>query len=106
MNGHIEKDFHIRSSHTIYTVNTFMKAWEHCDNQVVFLVSRYVKDVKILLARVFSKCNSTTTNIDGPIIKGFADAFESLLCYETRITDDKPVGKGITATTRANYVLP
>ena len=105
MNHLSKRDFPIQSSHTDYTANTCMISRDHCGNNVVFLVSCYAKDVKVLLERVFSKYNSTRFGIDGPSIKGCANAVESLLCYEKWIMEDKPVEEVIAVTTRAKEVL-
>ena len=102
MNQQSERDFPVQSSGADYTANTCMTAREYCGNQVVFLISCYVTDVKVLLERVFSKHNSTRSGIDGPLIKGCADAVESLLCYKKWIMEDKPVREVIAVTTRAN----
>ena len=85
----------MQSSRTDYIANTYMIAQKDCGNQVVFLVSCYVTDVKLLVERVFSKHNNTRTVINGPTVKGCSDAVESLLCPEKWIMGDKPVGKSL-----------
>ena len=100
MNRQGEKDVPIHSSRTDFTGNTYMTAQEHCNNQVVFIVRCYVKDVKIFLKKVFSKYNSTRTDINAPSIEGYADAVESLFYYEEWIMKNTPVGGILPATTR------
>ena len=73
MNQQSERDFSIRLYCIYYKTNTCMTVQEHCGKQVIFLVSYYLKDVKILLERVFSKYKSSRTSIDGPSLKGCSD---------------------------------
>ena len=58
MSRQSEHDFPRRSGRSPYTNNSMMTAGEHHGNQVVFIISLYTEDVKLLLNRLFAKYNA------------------------------------------------
>ena len=71
-----EQEFPRGSSRSPYTNNTYMTAGEHRGNQVVFIISLYTKDVKLLLSRVLDKYHKKKGGRIGSTVGGCREAIK------------------------------
>lgn len=100
-----ERDFPRRSVRFSPLDGTKITAKESVGNSVPFIICFFTRDGRLLLGRVFDKWNSDHPGPIGPSIKGCAEAWIDLICYEKWIKEENPAGEVIASGTRISQVL-